>query len=93
MRANVVLPVKARARRTANIVASVPDAVNRTRSIEGNRSDSIDASSTSRSDISPCPMPLASCSWTPLTTAGCACPSGSELKPFAISRMALPSTS
>ena len=93
MRANVVLPVKARARRTANIVASVPDAVNRTRSIEGMRSLSSEASSTSAGDISPCPMPLASCPWMPSITAGCAWPNGSELKPFAISRIAFPSTS
>ena len=89
----MVLPVKARARRTANIVASVPDAVNRTRSSEGMRSRSIDANSTSPADINPCPMPLASCAWTASTTAGCAWPNGSELKPFAMSRMALPSTS
>ena len=67
-------PVKARASRSADIVASVPELTNRTSSIEGTASTMRPASSTSSSLVAPKAVPRNAASPSTATTAGGACP-------------------
>ena len=71
---NQLAPVNARAARMANIVASVPEFVKRTRSIDGSRRVSSSASSTSTSVGAANADPFRTCSSTAATTAGWAWP-------------------
>jgi hypothetical protein len=64
-------PVAARARRIADIVASVPDDTNRTRSHEGTRPMTRRASSFSSSVGAPKVTPFAAWSRIAATTRGC----------------------
>jgi hypothetical protein len=67
-------PVNARAARIANIVASVPEFVKRTRSTESIRRTSSSAKAISSSLGAPKADPLRTCVSTAATTAGWACP-------------------
>ena len=64
-------PVKARAKRSAIIVASVPEDVNRTFSAEGIRRRTSRAQSCSSSWLTPRCVPLAACCATAETMSGC----------------------
>ena len=72
-------PVNARAARIANIVASVPELVKRTRSIEGTRRISSSASSTSVSVGAAKADPRRTWASTAATTAGWAWPRISDV--------------
>ena len=72
-------PVNARAARMANMVASVPELVNRSRSIEGTRRRISSASSTSVSVGAAKADPRRTCASTAATTAGWAWPRISEV--------------
>ena len=72
-------PVNARAARMANMVASVPELVNRRRSIEGTRRRISSASSTSVSVGAANADPRRTCASTAATTAGWAWPRISEV--------------
>jgi hypothetical protein len=63
-------PVKARAARSAIIVASVPDAAKRTSSAEGRRSTIISARSASPGDAPAQAVPSASCRAAASITCG-----------------------
>jgi hypothetical protein len=68
-------PVNARASRTAISVASVPDAVKRTRSADGTRWEIASAQRTSRGWLAPKCVPWPSASATAAPTAGWLWPS------------------
>jgi hypothetical protein len=70
-RSNVARPVNARARRTAIIVASVPDDVKRTRSADGTSRWMARAHSTSRLWLAPKCVPASNASLTACLTAEC----------------------
>ena len=72
-------PVTARAARIANIVASVPEFVNRTRSTESIRRTSSSARAISSSLGAPNAEPLRTCASTAATTAGWAWPRISDV--------------
>jgi len=74
MRAILGRPVKARARRIANIVASVPELQNRTASRLGTRSHKRVASSTSIGFAAAKPVPRAACRRIASTILGCEWP-------------------
>ncbi len=63
-----------RARRTALITASVPDEVNRSRSIDGMAVRMASPSSISRGCVAPSAKPLVAARVTASTTVGWACP-------------------
>ncbi len=67
-------PVAARASRTALITASVPDDVNRSRSIDGIAAVIASPSSTSAGCVAPSANPSSAAARTASTTDGCACP-------------------
>src|SRR5438132_13120972 len=68
-----VRPVQALARRTALMVASVPELTNRTASIEGTKQQTSSANSTSPSVGAPKVVPRAAVLFTCWTIFGCAC--------------------
>jgi hypothetical protein len=67
-------PVKPRASRNADIVASVPEETRRTSSIDGSRRHSVSAISISISVGAPNDSPRVAVSLTAATTLGCAWP-------------------
>ena len=71
--------MNARAARIANIVASVPEFVNRIRSIDGTRRRISSASSISVSVGAANADPRRTCASTAATTSGCACPRISDV--------------
>ena len=74
MRAIFGRPVKARASRIANIVASVPELQKRTASTLGTRSHRMVASWTSAGFAAAKPVPRAACARIASTTFGCEWP-------------------
>jgi hypothetical protein len=66
--------VKPRARRSADIVASVPDETRRTSSMDGRRRTSVSAIRISASVGAPNDSPCVAASRTARTTSGCAWP-------------------